>query len=205
MALGAVRTSMPAWRSSSTLAPVASTPTGARNGLLQPRTRMASEPSGSVRISSTTPWRKTAPEATAWRAIRASRMRRLMVTYWPGMGTSNFEGLNTVASENWLPWSRISGSRRKRSRTFRESGIRASPQVLSRGNFWPSSSSTRRPQRARWAAAILPAGPAPTTIMSHSSEGSPATGGCQPHSDTKSSALAITGSETSLAARVGHR
>src|SRR6185436_12004200 len=41
-----------------------------------------------------------------------------------------------------------------------------SPQGLSRGNSARSTSTTSRPRRASAAAAVLPAGPAPTTITS---------------------------------------
>ena len=49
------------------------------------------------------------------------------------------------------------------------SGPRNSPQTLSRASGVRSSSSTRRPARARTIAAAQPAGPAPTTATSDSS------------------------------------
>ncbi len=49
-------------------------------------------------------------------------------------------------------------------------GVSPSPQTFSRGNSVFSSSSTRRPWRARWNAAEEPPGPAPTTMTSASWE-----------------------------------
>src|SRR6185503_15798336 len=54
------------------------------------------------------------------------------------------------------------------SKCRRHSGEMNSPQSFARGNFFCSTSSTRRLLRARWIAALDPAGPAPEIITSKS-------------------------------------
>ena len=56
-----------------------------------------------------------------------------------------------------------------RSRARCASGMRPSPQTLSRGKAWASTRTTSRPARASSWAAALPAGPAPTMSTSQRS------------------------------------
>ena len=97
------------------------------------------------------------------RRFLGSTARRPGTSMRPPRGAMHASVVDERASA--ITWARTP----RRSRARCASGMRPSPQTLSRGNACASTRTTSRPARASNCAAAAPAGPAPTTIASQRS------------------------------------
>ena len=110
-----------------------------------------------------------APAATAERHSTSSSWRRCSTARVPGTSTRPPRGPMQATWPACCASAMTSSRTPSRRIAWCASGIRPSPQTLSRGNDWASTSTTSKPARASVAAQALPAGPAPTTSTSQRS------------------------------------
>jgi hypothetical protein len=107
-----------------------------------------------------------APARTAARQTMSSSSRRGSTASVPGTSTRPPRDATRPACVTGCACAITSSSTPRRRSARCASGIRPSPQTLSRGMAWWSTTTTSRPARASVIAAALPAGPAPTTSTS---------------------------------------
>ena len=126
------------------------------------------DPSG----RSARPSQGTAPASMAAARRAASKTTRVTARARPGIGRRRRSRGGRPAVRSGPPppcrrrRDRGARGRPRSARTWRPLGPMKSPQALSRGNGALSSRATWAPARARTSAAMLPAGPAPTTSTS---------------------------------------